>query len=167
MKTTGGDFFGRHYFREEVGIHMKELKEFALRDNFSILFIWNKVKEIDKNARWLSGPISLLWALDLTMRNVHSAFILLQFLISGWMQLEEVCNITLSGTIVRYNVPLAQTIDLLEDHFHTLVHMFTGPKKTFSQPCNACTLALIFVLRGQSKLDLNRERRIRRTGSPI
>ena len=46
--------------------------------------------------------------------------------------------------------------DLLQDHFHTLVLKFTGPK-TLSQPCNACTLALILVLRGQSKLDLNRD----------
>jgi len=30
MKTTGGDFFGRHYFREEGVFHMKEKKDFAL-----------------------------------------------------------------------------------------------------------------------------------------
>ena len=29
MKTTGGDFFGRHYFREEDGIHKRGLKDFA------------------------------------------------------------------------------------------------------------------------------------------
>ena len=63
MKTTGGDFFGRHYFREEDGIHMKGLKELAMQVKSSIPFIRNKVKEIDKNAKWLSGPISLLGAL--------------------------------------------------------------------------------------------------------
>jgi len=52
--------------------------------------------------------------------------------------------------------PTCLNKDLLQDHFHTLVLKFTGPK-TLSQPCNACTLALILVLRGQSKLDLNRE----------
>ena len=76
-----------------------------------------------------------------TKRNVKFAFILRDHDSSN----QDGCKwrkSVISLLVEQYSIPLAQKICFFRTTHTLFVHTFTGPK-ILSQPCNACTLALI------------------------
>ena len=91
------------------------------------------------------------WYELFSMRNVKFMFILRIMILPRRMHANGgSLNITFwnSYTILQCHNTYSEISD--QTIFFTSVDFFTGPKN-LSQPCNACTLALINVLRGQSK----------------